>query len=287
MTAIVVTYRSAEHVEECLRSLLGAGIPAAQVVVFDNASNDATTGRARALGVRVVESPRNLGFGRAVNEAATLADSRWLMVLNPDAELAPGALDRLLETADADPAVAAIGPRLEDAAGNHYPNGRAFPSFAQGVLHAALAPVWPGNPWSREYHMAGVDPAGLRPADWISGAAMMVRRDAFAAMGGFDPGYFMYAEDMDLCMRLRRAGHQVLLDGRAVAVHHGSGSSQSVPYRTIGRHHRSMLRFFTKRYAGRPHVVLVPLVAAGLAARALVSAAVVFVRRRRATARSR
>jgi N-acetylglucosaminyl-diphospho-decaprenol L-rhamnosyltransferase len=102
---------------------------------------------------------------------------------------------------------------------------------------------------------------------------MLLRRSAFEAVGGFDGGYFMYFEDMDLCLRLARAGWRVVLDPVAKVEHAGGNSSRRAPYRKVLSHHRSSLRFYTRRFARDPRILLTPLVAAGLALRGAVSLA--------------
>jgi N-acetylglucosaminyl-diphospho-decaprenol L-rhamnosyltransferase len=129
---------------------------------------------------------------------------------------------------------------------------------------------WPNNRWTKRYRKgrpSGPDAEqGTREADWVSGACCLVRREAFESVGGFDEGYFMYVEDLDLCWRLRRAGWRVLYEPSAVAVHQQGLSTAAHPYRMLAAHHRSALRFARKSLVGARSVLLVP-VAAGLAVR--------------------
>jgi N-acetylglucosaminyl-diphospho-decaprenol L-rhamnosyltransferase len=242
-------------------------------VVVDNASGDQSAELARALGAKVIENPTNEGYARAVNAGAAAAAGQWLLVLNPDTRLSPDSLVRLLATGEADPAIGCLGPELHNPDGTEYPTGRRFPSLVVGGLHAFLGPIWPGNPATRYYHMAAADRSAPLRVDWVSGACMLLRRDAFDAVGGFDGGYFMYFEDMDLCLRLARAGWRVLFDPGAEVVHAGGNSTRKAPYRKVVNHHRSTLRFYCRRYAGDPRIVFAPAVGAFLLLRGVLSLA--------------
>jgi N-acetylglucosaminyl-diphospho-decaprenol L-rhamnosyltransferase len=156
-----------------------------------------------------------------------------------------------------------------------------------GAAHAALAPLWPDNPATRRYHMAGVDRSRPLDVDWVSGACMLLRRQAFEQARGFDPGYFMYFEEMDLCLRLHRAGWGVVFDPLAVVTHVVGGSTRSAPYAKVVHHHASALRFYCRRYARDPRLVMAPLVAGFLAARGVASLAHTAVLRRRQAGRER
>ena len=283
VAVVLVTYESAEHLPACVASLPPAAAPHdVELVVVDNASRDDSVGIARSLGAKVVENPRNLGYSEGVNRGAAETAAPWLLVANPDTLLAPGSLARLIETASADPRIACIGPRLRNLDGSDYPTGRRFPSLLVGGLHALLAPVWPGNPATRRYHLASIDRTVPAKVDWVSGACMLLRRSAFDEVGGFDSAYFMYFEDMDLCLLLARAGWKVVLEPRAIVDHVGGGSTRAAPYRKVLNHHRSTLRFYRRRYAHDPRLALVPLVAAALLVRAVLSVARTALERRRA-----
>lgn len=269
---MLVTYESAGDLAACMGSLADAATPHdLEVVVVDNASWDGSAEIARGLGAKVIENPTNQGYARAANVGVAATGAPWLVVANPDTHFAPGSLARLVATGSTNASVGCVGPRLRNPDGSDYPTGRRFPSIVIGVLHAALAPVWPGNPATRRYHLAGLDRSQPVSVDWISGACMLLRRAAFEAVGGFDPGYFMYFEDMDLCLRLQRTGWQVVFDPAAEVEHTVGGSTRRAPYRKVIDHHRSTLRFYCRRYARDPRIVLAPAVAAFLLVRGVVS----------------
>lgn len=278
--AVIVSYRSAEHLLPCLTGLHAPGTPIDDVVVVDNASRDDTPEIAARAGARVVRNGSNIGFGRAANQGVAETTGTWVLVLNPDTVVTPEALGRLLETAEKDPTVACVGPKLCDSTGTPYPTGRRFPSLVAGALHALLSNVWPTNPATRYYHLADAPRTAPTVVDWVSGACMLLRREAFLAVGGFDPRYFMYVEDMDLCLRLARAGWRIVLDPGAEIEHAVAGSSRSTPYRKIWAHHASMIRFYRVRFEGDPRAALFPAAAGFLLARAGLSLAVTWVRRR-------
>jgi N-acetylglucosaminyl-diphospho-decaprenol L-rhamnosyltransferase len=282
VSVVLVTYESAEDLAACVATLPAAAGPhELEVVVVDNASRDASAELARGLGIKVLENPANLGLSRAIDRGAAATAAPWLLLVNPDTRLAPGSLARLLQTAAADPAIGCVGPHLRNSDGSEYPTGRRFPSILVGTVHAALGTVWPANPATRRYHMADLDRSRPVPVDWVSGACMLLRRDAYQAAGRFDAGYFMYFEEMDFCLRLHRAGWRVVYDPGAEVTHILGGSTRSAPYRKVWNHHRSALRFYRRRYARDPRLLLVPLVALFLAARGLASLARTAIARRR------
>jgi N-acetylglucosaminyl-diphospho-decaprenol L-rhamnosyltransferase len=281
VAAVIVTFESAGDLPACIASLRrAAGGRELDVLVVDNASRDGSAEVARSLAVKVVENPANEGYSRAINRGAGLTAAPWLLIANPDITLAPGALARLLDTAATDPRIGCVGPHLVNPDGSDYPTGRRFPSIVVGALHALLGTVWPGNPATRRYHMTGVDRSVPIQVDWVSGACMLLRRAAFDQVGGFDEGYFMYHEDMDLCLELYRAGWRVVFDPGALVVHRVGGSTRHAPYRKVVNHHRSALRFYRRRYGRDPRIVLVPLVGAFLLARGLASLARTWLQRR-------
>jgi N-acetylglucosaminyl-diphospho-decaprenol L-rhamnosyltransferase len=271
--AVVVDYRSGPALAATLRSLAGEGLT--EVIVVDNDPGAPPGPAAGAPGVDRLVVGVNLGFGGGVNRGvAALGPSiDWVLVCNPDIVVAPGSLGALLaETGD--PATAVVGPTILTPEGERYPSPRRFPDAADAVGHAVLGRLRPQNRWTRRYTMAeehGATGDGGRStaADWVSGSCFLVRRSAFESVGGFDEAYFMYAEDMDLCWRLGRAGWAVRYAPDAVVTHAHGISTRRHPYRMLLCHHRSALRFASRRATGWRRALL-PLAAAVLGVRLVV-----------------
>lgn len=232
----IVTHNSAAVLGECLRAL-PPGVP---VVVIDNASSDESIAitQAERPDARVVVSRANLGFGRGANLGIdALAASEFVLLINPDAQLAPGALERLVAAADRWPEAALLGPEIRR------PDGAVEPSHDVMVLHR------------RRYPDRGPEPVptGDTCAEFLSGAVLLLRRAAVRAAGGFDPALFLFYEDDDLCLRLRRAGHALVLVPEAVAIH-ASGSSSATGRQVSARRwwHMGWSRIaFERKHCGR------------------------------------
>lgn len=262
-----MNYNARDHLLACVRSLRDDG--AGEVVVIDNASSDGSVAALRAADpeVAVVEAGVNLGFGAAANRGVALTVGELVAIMNPDVVVEPGTLKALAERLSGSPGLGAVGPRIENPDGSWYPSARSFPSLVDAAGHAFLHYVAPRNRFSRRYKLLDWDHDTGRLVDWVSGTFMMVRRDAFEAVGGFDERYFMYVEDVDLCWRLRRAGWGVAYEPAGRVTHAIGASSELAPYRMIVAHHRSLLRFAARTTTG-PRRLLLPVVAAGLALRA-------------------
>lgn len=269
MDAVVVSYQAAGHLGACVRSLLDDG--ARRVVVVDNGSTDGSEEVARAAGAGWVASGANVGYGRAANLGAATSDAPWLLVANPDLVVRPGALAALRGRLEAEADLALAGPRITNPDGSLYPSARAFPDMVDAVGHGLLGTVAPRNRFTRRYRMLDWDHAGAARVDWVSGACLLARRAAWDALGGFDPRYFMYMEDVDLCWRARAAGWGVGYEPAAEVVHVQGVSAGRHPYRMLAAHHRSMWRFARSTTTGARRVLL-PVVGAGLVARLGVAA---------------
>ncbi|TDN45664.1 N-acetylglucosaminyl-diphospho-decaprenol L-rhamnosyltransferase [Curtobacterium flaccumfaciens] len=249
---VTVSYDSVDVLPPFLASTADASADPVEVVVADNhsAQEPALRRITEEAGARFLELGENRGYGAAANRAvATLdPDVRWVLVSNPDVVLEPLALDRMIATAAADPSIGAVGPRLLEPTGEVYPSARLVPSLRTGLGHAAFANVWPGNPWTKRYRQDG-DHSGRRDAGWLSGACVLLRRDVFDRLGGFDEGYFMYFEDVDLGWRIGRAGMRNVYEPAATATHIGGTATQGSSERMRKAHHESAYRFLAQKYS--------------------------------------
>ena len=272
VSAVVVSYNARDHLVDCVRSLRAEGI--ADVVVPDNGSTD---GSGEALAgsdpaARFLPTGGNLGYGSAANRGVAVAAGDLVLVLNPDVVVEPGAVKALAAALDRDPRIGVAGPRIENPGGSVYPSARRFPSLGDSIGHAFLGLFLPRNRFTRRYRMLDWDHAEASEVDWVSGSCFLARRAAWDQVGGFDEGYFMYAEDVDLCWRMRGRGWTVAYEPAARVLHVQGVSADQRPYRMIVEHHRALFRFARRTSTG-PRRALLPLVAAGLAARTVLACA--------------
>jgi N-acetylglucosaminyl-diphospho-decaprenol L-rhamnosyltransferase len=251
LAVVIVNYNAGEYLTRCVSSVFeSAGGLSLDVLVVDNASVD---GSARAAGtiqprMRLVENPTNRGLSAAWNQGAAGTDAPWILFLNPDAEIWRGDLATFVATGEARAGAAVLGPMVRNADGTIYESGRAFPSVGQAVGHAFLAPVFPANRYTRAYRQAGWDRRSERRVDWVSGACMLVRRKAFEEIGRFDEGFWLYAEELDLCTRLRGAGWGVVYTPVLEILHEGAVSTGR-SRRTHLLHSASVYRYYRKHRA--------------------------------------
>jgi GT2 family glycosyltransferase len=259
ITAVVVSWNTREHLARCLDALDGAadGLHV-ETIVVDNGSTDGSQAMVAAKfpRVRLIQSPDNVGFGRASNIGAAAGSGRALLLLNSDCELHAGALATLLDALDADPALGAVFARLSNADGTLQPS-----------VHDALP-----TPWSHAgdvlfasslryalYRTPALKKALLRrtlrrhgaahDVAWGGAACVLVRRKAFEAVEGFDERFFMYMEDVDLCARLGAAGFRLRYVPEAIAVHHWGASTAKTPARMLRHAYLSRIAYFDKHFA--------------------------------------
>ncbi len=220
---VVVTYQSADTIDSCLASL--SAIPGANVIVVDNASSDRTLEKASSFPVRVEALQANKGFAYANNVGAALGSAPFVLFLNPDATIDQPSLERLMDTLAAEPRAALAAPRIVNLDGSLALSLRRFPrvrsTYAQALfLHRLFAK----SSWSDEVvrGYSAYDTPGS--PEWVSGACMLVRRAILEQVGGWDSGFFLYCEDIDLCRRLRAAGFDIRFVPDATVVHEGGAS---------------------------------------------------------------
>ena len=271
LAAVVINYDSGEHLGNCLAELsAAAGDAPGDFIVVDNASTDDSLSAAKDhSAVQVIQNPKNVGYGTACNEGFRTTAAPFVCFLNPDVVPAAGSLSALAAAMAERPEVGVLGPRLNNPDGSRYPSCRVVPSLSVAVGHAVLGLLTPNNRFTRTYQLLDGNHAVEQEVDWVSGAAMMVRREAFEQVGGFDESYFMYVEDVDLCSRLRHAGWKAVYFPEAQMMHHVAGSSRRTPYKMIFHHHLSLLRYVLSRTRGIKRLAL-PLIVAGLVLRMLL-----------------
>ncbi|MFF2052780.1 glycosyltransferase family 2 protein [Leifsonia sp. NPDC058194] len=270
VAVVTVSFHSESVLPAFLAGLAEAQAAGARVIVADNAAESGSTieRMATAAGAEYRPLDANRGYGGAVNEVAASLPSEieWILVSNPDVVLEPDAVSRLVSTGNEADEVGSVGPTVLTAEGEVYPSARDVPSIRIGVGHALFANLWPENPWTRRYQRSS-ESGVRRDAGWLSGSCVLVRRTAFDGVAGFDTGFFMYFEDVDLGYRLGKAGYRNVYQPAAVVTHTGAHSTRSNQAAMVAAHHDSARRFLRKKYSGWQLAPVRWVLGVGLAAR--------------------
>jgi N-acetylglucosaminyl-diphospho-decaprenol L-rhamnosyltransferase len=242
---VVVTYDALPWLERCLESVKGA-----ETVVVDHGSTDGTVAlvRQRFPGVRLLEQ-RNRGLAAGWNRGLEASGGRYALLLNADAWLAPGALERLVAFADEHPRAAVVGPRLLDPDGSLQRSVRGFPTLWRlATEYLFLRKLAPRSRALNAFYAGGFEHDRAAEAEFVMGACLLVRREAVREVGPLDEEFFLFSEETDWCYRFRRAGWQVLFYPGADCFHVGGASHGGRLHRENLRGH---LRFLLKHRGAR------------------------------------
>ncbi len=226
LTIVIVSYNTRDMLRECLRSIASAteGITSETWVVDNNSPDKSADMVAVEFSeVRLIANDRNAGFTRANNQALRQSQSRHGVILNPDTECRPGSLTTLVRYLDAHPEVGAVGPRLLNTDGSLQPNGARFPNPLQDFLVVSELRFISRKAFERWSRMRDDFDADCE-LDVVSGACMMVRREAIEKVGVLDEDFFMFYEEVEWCWRIKKAGWKVVYVSAAEVVHHWMGS---------------------------------------------------------------
>jgi N-acetylglucosaminyl-diphospho-decaprenol L-rhamnosyltransferase len=239
LSVSIVNTNSRDLLLACLESLRGEHV---EVVVLDNASEDgsAEAVRERFPDIRLIAQEFRAGFGANHNTVIRATSGRYVYVLNEDTTSDDWGFARMTGHLDANPRVAALGPRLVYPDGCHQDSAWRFPTPAV----AALGLLTLGKVAVKQSHGSAT-----RCVDWLTGAALLLRREALDQVGPFDEGFFLYSEEVDLQVRLRRAGWEVQYFPEVTVVHHESQFSAEIPERRINEMWRSRHRYWRKHHS--------------------------------------
>lgn len=263
LAVIVLNWNVRNLLRACLQSLQTHAPTAHRqlIVVVDNASSDDSVAMVHREfpGVHMLANTTNRGYTGGNNDGLAMAArllaevssdaNNYFLILNPDTEVTPGALDAMLAYADANPKVGVVGPQLRYPDGSLQSSKRHFPTLATTVFES----TWLQNraPHSvRRYYYAQEHVDGdICDVDWVVGAALLVRAELYTTVGGLDEtNFFMYSEEVDWCKRIKDAGWRVVYFPQAVVIHHEAKSSDQVSLRRMIHFNTSKVRYMTKHH---------------------------------------
>jgi len=222
ISALVLNYRTPQQAVRCVQALQAQTIAEQiEILVIDNHSQDDSIGVLHnrlhhTKRVRIIETPENLGYGRGNNFAEKYAQGTYIFIINPDNTLEPSGLEQLVRLLESDESIGIVAPALVHGDGTRRDSFRRFPSPWDVVIKR----TWLQRPFSdrlRTYLRSGEDVHEPTETDWVVGTGLLLRRSFFVKLGGFDPRFFLFFDDIDLCRRCWEAGKRVVYEPRVRA----------------------------------------------------------------------
>jgi GT2 family glycosyltransferase len=256
LSIIIVSWNVKDLLRTCLDSINKACQAApelsSEIIVVDSASTDGSPQMVRDEfpEVKLIASSQNLGYAGGNNAGVATAQGRYLLLLNPDTVVMPEALSRLVHYMELHPGVGAVGPQLIWPDGSIQPSRRRFPTLGSLFWESTLLGQWfPHNRYVAHYCMLDLPPDQPQRVDWVVGAALLIRREAWQAVGPLDEAFFMYFEETDWCRRCVQAGWEIHYLPDVRIIHYEGKSSEQVAGARTLRFQRSKIRY-TRKYYG-------------------------------------
>ncbi len=251
---MIVSWNVRPLLERCLASILlrvDSSRNDCEIIVVDNASTDDSVQvvARRFPTVKLIAAERNLGFARGNNVGLGQATGTYLLLLNPDTEVVGTALSSMVDYMEAHPDIGVLGPRLLFPDGRTQPSRRRFPTLATALVESTVVQQWfPNMPMLRTYYVQDRSDDQEQDVDWLVGACLLVRRQAWEQVGPLDEQFFMYSEELDWCRRFKMSGWRVAYFPDAQIIHHeGQSSGQVAPARHI-YFQTSKVQYFRKHH---------------------------------------
>jgi GT2 family glycosyltransferase len=247
--AVIVNWNAGEYIRRCIDTLFGChSSQQVRAIVVDNASSDCSVAELEGRSdVRLIANGSNRGFAAAVNQglAALSTDTAYVLVLNPDMEFSGDVLSGLLDFFDQNPRAGVLTARIDNPDGSLQPTCRRREPSPWSMLCrlSGLANLFPHSDFFAGYTYGGTDPGQAHPVEAVSGSFMLIRREVLAEVESFDERYFMYAEDLEFCHWVRRAGWEIWYVPLQGAVHHGGVCSSHRAVRSLWHKHCTACRY--------------------------------------------
>ena len=257
LSVIIVNYNSAQFIVRCLTSIeVYMKDVEHEVCVVDNASTDGSLSLVEEEFpyVKIQANHRNLGFAAAVNQGLEKSMGKYILWLNPDSELLNNGIVDLLQYLSINADVGILGPLIVDPDGHTQLSCRSFPSYETAFFnrYSLLTRWFPRNRYTKRYLLTDWDHNSIHEVDWVSGSCLLHRKEVVRDIGGLDERFFMYNEDVDFCLRAKKAGWKVYYHPSMQVSHHIGGSSRQKPVRMVIERHRSIWRYYGKHFRRNP-----------------------------------
>ena len=257
LSIIIVNWNVEALLHQALTSIYASWSETSQleVIVIDNASTDNSVKMVQQNfpHVHIIANTTNMGYPAGCNQGLAVSSGQYRLILNPDTEIVGNALSALVQYMAGHPAVGLAGPALIYPDGTHQSSRRRFPTLAILFLESTWMEKFSPRSFLNNYYFLDQPDSVTQEVDWVTGAAMIIRREVWDKIGGLDEGFFMYSEELDWCKRIKMAGYSIVYFPEATIIHHEGKSSEQVVAERHIYFQTSKIRY-TRIYYG--HVVV-------------------------------
>ncbi len=255
LSCIIVNYKNSEPLKDCLASIYKTVQEIDfEVIIVDNSENDPGLQPLKGLypKAQFISNSSNVGFAKANNQAAKIAQGNILIFLNPDTIISDQAINSMYRYYRSHTQIGALGPKVLNPDGSLQYSCRRYPTLWTGLFnrYSILSRLFPENRFTSQYLMRDFDHNEIRQVDWLSGCCLMVSKSIFEISRGFDENYFLFNEDVDLCRTIKQAGKEITYFPEATVIHKVSTSNSKTTARVIIQRHLGMMHYFKKHHEG-------------------------------------
>ena len=253
VSVLIISYNVKEYVDHAVDSLLKCHVNDLEIIIVDNHSYDGTVEHIRSAypDVTVVANNKNVGFGKAVNQAAASAHGKYYLILNPDTIVQENTISELQHYLENNEHVGMVGPKILNSDGTlQLACKRSFPTLRVAIPKLlGLDKLFPKFKWAGKYNLTYLDPDEIHEVDAISGSCMFISQSLYNELNGFDEQFFMYGEDLDLCYRVWKSGNEVHYNPSTQIIHYQGESVRSAPFDSINAFYNAMILFANKHFS--------------------------------------
>ena len=256
VSLLIVSYNVRQYIAHAIDAIIKSDLDDFEIIIIDNNSFDNTVSYLKERyshlrQIKVVQNEENIGFGKAINQAASLAKGQYYLILNPDTIIQEETISTLKEYLDSNPEVGMVGPKILNADGTlQLACKRSFPTLGVALPKLlGFSRIFPKSKWAGKYNLTYLDEDEISSVDAISGSCMFIRSFLFHELKGFDERFFMFGEDLDLCSRIWKNNYEIHYVPTTQIVHYQGESVKSAPFDSINAFYNAMILFVDKHFS--------------------------------------
>ncbi|MFQ6678040.1 MAG: glycosyltransferase [Fidelibacterota bacterium] len=275
VSVLIVSYNVKNYMDHAIDSLMRSDYNHVEIIVVDNQSFDGTVDyiKNRFTDVKLIANDQNVGFGKAVNQAAKIAEGDYLFIINPDTVVQENTISTFVHYLNEHERVGMVGPKILNADGTLQPAcKRSFPTLNVAIPKIlGLDSLFPNSKWAGKYNLSYLDPDQTHVVDAISGSCMFLRKTLYEELDGFDEQFFMFGEDLDLCYRIWQKGFEIHYLPATQIVHYQGESVKSAPFDSINAFYKAMILFAGKHFSTSTGVLTTLAIRTGILLRKAIT----------------